>query len=142
MSPGGIDTRPEVGSDIGTAQRPMTMNDFELTHFPLELILVDGKIISESRRINNHEDMINILCANPRFIATLEVIAAMAEKENRKCLHQLYYQLGVYFISDPHSLCKWLKSRVKKLNANLKPTENRPCQDDTTMDGSRGEAGQ
>ena len=31
VSPGGIDTRPEVGSDIGTAQRPMTMDDFELT---------------------------------------------------------------------------------------------------------------
>ena len=124
VSPGGIDTCSGVGSDLGSAERPMTMDSFELTHFPLELILVDGRMISESRRINNHEDMINILCANRRFIATLEVIAAMAEKENRKCLHQLYFQLGVYSVSDLHSLCKRLKTRVKKLNANPKPNEN------------------
>ena len=120
----------------------MTVDDFELTHFPLELILVDGKMISESRRINEHGSMIDILCANQNFIAMLEAIAAMAEKENRKCLHQLYFQLGVYFVSDLHSLCKRLKTRVKKLNANPKPTENRPRQDDTTMDGPSGEAGQ
>ena len=65
----------------------MTMDSFELTHFPLELILVDGKMISESRRINEHEGMIDILCANPDFIAMLEAVATMAEKENRKCLH-------------------------------------------------------
>ena len=67
VSPGGIDTRPEVGSDIGTASRPMTMDSFELTHFPLGLTLVDGRMISESRRINEHEDMIDILCAEPRI---------------------------------------------------------------------------
>ena len=142
VPPGGIDTRPEVGSDIGTASRPMSMDDFELTHFPLELILVDGKMISESRRIDDHNSMIDILCANPAFIAMLDAVAAMAEKENRKCLHQPYHQLGVYFISDLHSLCKRLKTRVKRLNANLKPTEHRPRQEDTTMDGSSGETGQ
>jgi hypothetical protein len=118
------------------------MDDFELTHFPLELILVDGKMISESRRIDDHNSMIDILCANQDFIAMLDAVAAMAEKENWKCLHQLYHQLGVYFVSDLHSLCKRLKNRAKKLNANPKPTENRSRQDDTTMDGSSGEAGQ
>jgi len=42
VSPGGIDTRSGVGSDLGSAERPMTMDSFELTHFPLELILIDG----------------------------------------------------------------------------------------------------
>ena len=142
VSPGGVDFHRGVGSDLGSAERPMTMDSFELTHFPLELILVDGKMISESRRINDHNSMIDILCANQEFIATLEVIGSMAEKENQKCLHQLYHQLGGYFVSDLHSLCKRLKNRAKKLHANPKPTENRPRQDDTKMDGSSGEAGQ
>ena len=142
VSPGGIDIRSEVGSDLGTAPRPMTMDDFELTHFPLELILADGKMIPESHRIDGHEDMLNVLCANKRLIAMLEVIATNVESQNRKCLHQLHHKLGEYFISDLHSLCKRLRNRAKKLNANSKPTENRSRQDDTTMDGSSGEAGQ
>ena len=72
VSPGGIDTRSGVGSDLGSAERPMTMDSFELTHLPLELILVDGKMISESRRINEHEGMIDILCANPDLMAMLD----------------------------------------------------------------------
>ena len=83
VSPGGVDTRPGVGSDLGTAERPMTMDSFELTHFPLELILVDEKMISESRRIDDHNSMIDILCANPDFIAMLKAIATMAEKERK-----------------------------------------------------------
>ena len=118
------------------------MDDFELTHFPLELILADGRMILESRRIDGHEDMLDVLCANKRLIAMLEVIATMVEKENRKCLHQLHHKLGEYFVSDLHSLCKRLKNRAKKLNANSKPTENRSRQDDTTMEGSDGETGQ
>ena len=71
VSPGGIDNRPEVSSDLGTAPHPMTMDSFELTHFPLELILVEGKVISDSRRINEHESMLDILCTNQDFLAIL-----------------------------------------------------------------------
>ena len=118
------------------------MDSFELTHFPLELILVEGKMISDSRRINEHDSMLVILCTNQDFMAMLEVSASTAKKENRMCLHQLYFQLGGYFISDLHSLCKKLKNRARKLSAKPKPNENRPRQDDTTMDESSGEAGQ
>ena len=142
VSPRGVDIRKEVGSDLGTAPLPNTMDDFELTHFPRELILADGKMIPESRRIDGHEDMLDVLCANKGLIAMLEAISAMVEKENRKCLHQLHHKLGEYFLTDLQSLCKRLKNRARKLNATSKPTENRSRQEDTTMDGSSGETGQ
>jgi hypothetical protein len=124
-----------------------TMDAFILTHFPLELILVEGRMISGERRIDEHDQMLDILCANQMFLDMLSTIAEDAEEHNRACLHQLYFRLGEYLAHDLHSLCSKLTKRSKVLARNLndaaaKPKENRSRQDDTTMDGSNGETGQ
>ena len=124
-----------------------TMDPFILTHFPLELILVEGKMISGKRKIDGHDQMLDILCANQNFLDMLQAIAIDVEELTRACPHQLYFRLGGYLAHDMHSLCNKLKRRsrtlARKLNdAAAKPKENRSRQDDTTVDGSDGETGQ